>query len=110
MYYIYVGLDHKNVALAIKLIKKCIKEMAQGKISEEEMNLARRQLETSLEVVTDNQNSLINNYTFHSIVGAPLYDELKESYKKITIKDLKNLGKKLKLNFIYELQSKEGEE
>lgn len=110
MYYVYVGLDSKNVPLAIKLIKKCVKDMASGKISEEELNMAKRQLETSLDVVMDNQNSLINNYTFHTIVGTPLFEELKEAYKKITAKDLKNLGKKLKLNFVYELQSKGGEE
>lgn len=108
MYYIYVGLDGKNVSLAVKLIKKCIKEMAQGKITDEEMDMARKQLETSLEVVVDNQNSLINNYTFHTIVGSPLFKDLKDTYKNITKKDLKSLGKKLKLNFVYELQG-EGE-
>lgn len=109
MYYVYVGLDSKNVPLAIKLIKKCVKDMATGKISEEEMNMARRQLETSLDVVRDNQNSLINNYTFHTIVGTPLFEKLEDSYKNITVKNLKGLGKKLKLNFIYELHSR-GEE
>ena len=109
MYFIYVGLDKKNVPLAIKLIKKCVKEMAQGKISEEEMDFARKQLLTYLDVVMDNQNSLINNYTFHTIANGPLFDELKESVKNITANDLKNLGKKLKLNFNYELENK-GEE
>ena len=109
MYYVYVGLEDKNVSLAIKLIKKCVKEMAQGKISEEELKMAKKQLYTSLEIVIDNQNSLINNYTFHSIVGTPLYEDLKEKYKEITCKDLKSVGKKFKLNFVYELQSK-GEE
>ncbi len=106
MYYIYVGLDAKNVPLAIKLIKKMIKEMAQGKITKEEMEIAKKQLKTSLEIVVDNQNSLINNYTFHSIVGSPLYEDLKDAYENISTKELKELGKKLKCNFIYELQSR----
>ena len=66
-------------------------------------------LASNLDVVMDYQNSLINNYTFHTIANGPLFDELKESVKNITANDLKNLGKKLKLNFIYELESK-GEE
>ena len=110
MYYVYVGLDKKNVALAIRLIKQGIKDMACGKISEEEMDMAKKQMETSLDVVTDNQGSLINNYTFHTIVGVPLYEDLKEAHKKINAKAIKNLGKKLKLNFIYELQNKGEEE
>lgn len=109
MYYVYVGLDAKNVPLAIKLIKKCVKDMAQGKISEEELEMAKKQLQTSLDVVMDNQNSLINNYTFNTIVGTPLYENLKDAYKNISVKELKNIGKKLKINFIYELQSR-GEE
>lgn len=110
MYYIYVGLDEKNVHDAIKLIKQCVKEMAQGKISPEEMEWAKKQLATSLEIVVDNQNSLINNYTFHSIVGTPLFSDLKGAYEEITVKNLKDLGKKLKLNIIYELQSGGNEE
>ena len=109
MYYIYVGLDNENVPLAIKLIKKCVKEMASGKITKEELDMAKKQLSTSLEVVMDNQSSLINNYTFHTLVGTPLYKNLKEEYKEITVKNLKNIGKKLKLNIVYQLQSK-GEE
>ena len=84
--------------------------MAQGKITQEEMDFAKKQLLTYLDVVMDNQNSLINNYTFNTIVESPLLEELKESFKKVTINDLKNLGKKLKLNFIYELESKGEEE
>ncbi len=110
MYYIYVGLDKKNVALAIKLIKQGVKEMAKGKISEEELEMARKQLETSLDIVMDNPNSLINNYTFHTIVGTPLLKDLKNGYKEITVSELKALGKKLKLNFVYELQSRGDEE
>lgn len=110
MYYVYVGLDKENVPLAVKLIKQCVKDMASGKISEEEMSMAKMQLSTSLDILMDNQNALANNYTFHTIVGTPLFTELKEAYKKISVKDLKSIGKKLKLNFVYELQSKGGEE
>lgn len=106
MFYVYVGLDKKNVSLAIKLIKKSMKEMMSGKISKEEFENAKKQLYTSLDIVVDNQNSLMNNYTFHSITGTPLYKDLKEKYELVTIKDLVNLGKKFKINFVYELESK----
>ena len=106
MFYVYVSLDKKNVSLAIKLIKKSMKEMMSGKISKEEFETAKKQLYTSLDIVVDNQNSLMNNYTFHSITGTPLYKDLKEKYELVTIKDLVNLGKKFKINFVYELESK----
>ncbi len=48
----------------------------------------------------------MNNYAFHSITGTPLYKDLKEKYDLVTLKDLVNLGKKFKINFVYELESK----
>jgi predicted Zn-dependent peptidase len=107
LYYIYVSLDNKNVDLAIKLIKQAVEEMARGNISDDELATFRRQLLNSINMVIDNQNSLINNYTFHTLVGTPLLNELKEEYEKLTIEDLKILANKLKLNFIYIFEGKE---
>lgn len=107
LYYVYVTLDDKNVDLAIKLIKTSVKEMARGKITDEEFDCSQKQLLNSLKVVLDNQASLINNYTFNTIVGTPLFSELKEYYKNVTKDSLASLGKKLKLNFIYVLKGKE---
>lgn len=106
LYYIYVSLNEKNVDLAIKLIKQAVKEMAKGKISDEELECSKRQLLNSLKMVLDNQSSLINNYTFNTIVGTPLFDELKEKYKCVTKEDIASLAKKLKLNFVYTLKGK----
>lgn len=106
LYYIYVSLEDKNVELAIKLIKQAIKEMAKGKITDEEYDWANKQLLNNLKVVVDNQSSLINNYTFNTIVGSPLYDEIKENYHIVTKEAIANLGKKLKPNFTYILKGK----
>lgn len=106
LYYIYVSLEDKNVELAIKLIKQAIKEMAKGKITDEEYDWANKQLLNNLKVVVDNQSSLINNYTFNTIVGSPLYDEIKENYHIVTKEAIDNLGKKLKPNFTYILKGK----
>ena len=106
LYYVYVSLDDKNVDLAIKLIKNAVKLMAKGNISDEEIDCSKKQLLNSLQVVSDNQTSLINNYTFNTIVGIPLIKDFKEKYKNITKKELCKLGKKLKLNFIYVLKGK----
>ncbi len=105
-YYVYVGLNQKNVDLAIKLIKKAFKEMAHGNIKEEDFTWAQKQILNSLQVVCDNQSSLINNYTFYNIVGMPLYKDLKEKLKEVTLKDVVHLAKKVKLNFIYVLNGK----
>lgn len=104
---IQVGLEEENVPLAIKLIKKCVKDMALGKISEEEIIQFKKQLQMYVDIIYDNQNSLINNYVFNSIVKVPLITEMGEKLDSISKEELVKLGKKLKLNFIYELKSKE---
>lgn len=107
MYYICVSLDKKNTSLAIKLIKEAFKEMENGKIDEQDLESFKKGLYNSLNIVLDNESSILNNYTFNTITGTPLLSEFKEMYKNITIDDLKKLAKKFKLNFIYELSGKE---
>ncbi len=104
---IVVGLEHPNKDLAVKLIKKAMKEMAQGKICEEEIEMAKKQLHLALLMNMDNQNSLVNNSFFHEVGDVPLLEDRRKNIPKVTKKDLVALAKKFSLGLIYEL--KEGE-
>lgn len=104
---IHVSLEEENVELAIKLIKKCLKDMSLGKFDDEEIAKFKKQLTMYADVILDNQSSLTNNYVFNSIVGTPKVEDLKTEINKITKEELIKLAKKLKLNFIYELKSEE---
>lgn len=107
LYLVHVGLEAKDAPLAIKLIKKAVREMATGKITDEELDFSRKQILNYLQIASDNETSLINNYTFNSITGTPLFKDLKKEINTITKKEIQTLGKKLKLNFIYELKGGE---
>jgi predicted Zn-dependent peptidase len=101
---ISVGLESKNKNLAVKLIQKAMSEMAMGKFSDEEMQMAKEQLVFALTMSLDNQNSIINNYLFHNLVGTPLLEARKKEFMEVTKEDIIRLAKKMKPALIYELK------
>ncbi len=101
---ISVGLDGKNTKLAVKLIQKAMKEMISGKFSDEELEMAKKQLSFALTMSMDNQNSIINSYVFHNLVDSPLMEERKEKILHVTKEEVMKLSKKMKLGLIYELK------
>ncbi len=103
---IHVSLDNNNTKKALTLIKKCLKEMNEGKFSEEELNDAKMNICMSLDFACDNNVSLLNNYVFNYFDNFPMIDERKEMYKKVTREDVINVSKKLKLNTVFILEGK----
>lgn len=101
---ISVGLDGNNKKLAVKLIQKAMKEMTQGNFSDEELEMAKKQLTFGLTMSLDNQNSILNSYFFHNLVGSPLIEERKEGILTVTKSDVIRLAKKMKMSLIYELK------
>lgn len=101
---ISVGLDGANTKLAIKLIEKAMKEMASGKFTDEDLEMAKKQLAFAVTMCLDNQNSIISSYVFHNLVDSPLLEEKKEKIMEVTREDVIKLAKKFKLGLIYELK------
>ena len=98
---ISVSLDKSNVNTAQRLIKKCIKEMLNGKFSDTELNDAKRNLIVSLKMSLDNNLAILNNYVFHTFDDLPLLEERINLISKVTKEDLIMCGKHLYLNTVY---------
>ena len=80
---IQVALDESNREKAIKLIKECMKEMVNGKFSDEDLIDAKNNLLISLNMILDNNVSMLNNYAFHLYDELPLVEERIELLKKV---------------------------
>ncbi|MFI3260847.1 MAG: insulinase family protein [bacterium] len=102
---IQVSLDEKNKNKAITLIKDCLKEMEKGKIDIEEFEDAKINLLSSLKMSKDNNVALLSNYIFGIYDALPTIDKRIEDVKNVTMDDIKNLSKKIKINTIYSLKS-----
>lgn len=104
---IHISLDTANVKKAVSMVKKCLKEMQTGDFLESDLEDAKKSISLALDLTSDNNSSLLNNYVFHEFDNLPLIDERKKSLAKLTKEDVVNVSKKLKLNTIYVLKGKE---
>ena len=104
---IHISLDTANVKKAVSLVKKCLKEMQTGDFLDSDLEDAKKSINLALDLTSDNNSSLLNNYVFHEFDNLPLIDERKKSLAKLTKEDVVNVSKKLKLNTIYVLKGKE---
>ncbi len=104
LFFVVVGLDHQNQGLAVKLIKKAIKEMADGTFSDSELEMAKKQLSFAISMSMDNQSSLVNNYFFHNLTSQSLFQDRKEEILNVTKNDIRSFAKKVHLAMVYELK------
>ena len=104
---IHISLDTANVKRAVSMVKKCLKEMQTGEFLESDLEDAKKSISLALDLTSDNNSSLLNNYVFHEFDNLPLIDERKKSLAKLTKEDVVNVSRKLKLNTIYVLKGKE---
>ena len=104
---VQVSLDESNVSKVIKLVKKALKEMVDGKFSNEDIDNAKTSIIHALEMADDNPVSILNNYVFELFDKLPNVTKRVEQIKTITKSDLIKVAKKVKLNLIYDLKGGE---
>ncbi|MBR5662849.1 MAG: insulinase family protein [Bacilli bacterium] len=96
---IKVGEENK----AIRLIKKCVKDMV-GRISNEEFVGAFYDYQRNLKGMVDSIGAINRLYMNMYYASFSSYEEKQISYKKVTIDDVNELAKKIHLNTIYVLK------
>ncbi len=105
---ILVGLSYENVNKALKYIHKSMKEMENKMISEEFLATQKEKSLSDLKLREDDIYGLIDNYYFHEISHAPLYQDYLENIPSVTLEDIRGLSKKMHESLLYIL--KEGDE
>ena len=106
---IHSGIDAKNKNKALKLIDKSLKEMKDGKFSDEDVDNAIKSLHSALNESLNNQNSLVSNYFSHNMFDFPLLNELIDKIGDVNKQDIINLANKLKLNLVYMMEGENDE-
>lgn len=96
---IVVGSENK----AIRLIKKALKDM-KSRISNEEFMGAYYDYQRSLKGMIDSIGAINRLYMNAYYAGFSSYEEKQTEFKKVTIDDINELAKKIKLNTIYVLK------
>ena len=103
---VHVSLEEENVDKAIRFVKNCLKEMVNGNFLESDIEDAKTNLVMSLDLASDNNVSILNNYVFSYFDTLPELNERKELIKKVTREDIVNVAKGLRLNTVYVLEGR----
>ena len=106
--FVHVSFDEENYDKALNLIDVSMKEMKNGKISENEFDRAKKSLQFSFKMSKDSISSIMDNYIFHNLGEIPILEEYEEKIGDITVEDVIKVAKKVTPNFVY-LLGKEGE-
>ena len=98
------SLENKDIKKACNLIKKCIKDIAKGNFTKEDLENAKNNLIISLKMCGDNNVALINNYVFNILDDFPRIDDRVKMYESVTKEEIVKLAKKIKINTTFILK------
>lgn len=106
---IYSGVEGENIDKCIKLVKKCLKDIRDGKFKEEDMTSSKNIIISSIKASADNPIGVINTHFSKVLVGSLNDEERIEKFSKITKDDIIKVSKKVSLHTILTLENKEEE-
>lgn len=101
---LHTAIDDENTNLSLKLIKNSLNSIIKGEITEQELENVKNLLITSLYLILDSPNRLIDSYLFKNIADLPDIEERIDEFKKITTEDIISFAKKLKLILTYRVR------
>ena len=108
--FIYSGISNENVSKALKIIKKTLDEVRNGKISDEVIDNAKETLISGIVASMDNPNGIISTYFAHELVNSDLDKERIDKINKITKQEIINVSKKVNIYSILTLEKGQEDE
>ena len=103
------GVEKKNIEPAIKLIRRCLKDINNGKVSDELIESSRNTIISSIKASSDTSMGIINTALSRVLVGSDDMEERINNFSKITKEDIVKVSKKVSLHTILTLEDKEEE-
>ena len=103
------GVEKKNIEPAIKLIRRCLKDINNGKVSDELIESSRNTILSSIKASSDTPMGIINTALSRVLVGSDDMEERINKFSKITKEDIIKVSKKVSLHTILTLEDKEEE-
>lgn len=101
------GIDKSKFNETVESIKTSMREMTRGNFTEEEIEVAKNNIISLLNSITDSPTRIINTYFSSEVTGLDDLEMRKEEYKKVTKEDIIRVSKKVKIDTIYLLSGGE---
>lgn len=103
------GVEGENIDKCIKLIKKCLKNIKEGKIKSEDLEASKNTIISAIKSSSDEPMSIINTYLSKILVGTEDEETRIEKFAKLTKEDIIKVSKKVNIHTILTLEKKEEE-
>ena len=100
---LHTAIDAQNREKALKMIERDLKAMQKGEIDKEELERVKNIIINTLDLIYDSPSKLCDNYLFTNIARLAPIEDRKDDFRGVTIKDLTNISKKVKLAFTYRI-------
>lgn len=104
------GVEQKNIEPAIKLIKKCLKDITSGKVSEDLLTSSKNTIISGIKASSDTPIGIINTALSRVLVSSDDTEERIKNFSKITKEDIIKVSKKVSLHTILTLEKEEENE
>lgn len=102
--FITAGIDASKLKKTVNLIKKEVKNMNNGKFSDEDINKAKCIYKNSCEELMDSPIDIINVYSSSIYLGTDLLDDRIKKIDNVTKEMIIEFSKKIKLDAVYLLE------
>lgn len=101
---LHTAIDEENTKLAKKLINNTLNQMNKGDFTDQELENAKNIMITSLNIVLDSPNRIVDNYLFKNLVGLPELEDRIDKIRELSRDDIIAVAKKLKLALTYRMR------
>lgn len=102
------GIEIKNKDKALEIIYKQLEDIKNGNISDYEYEASIKSIETGIKSLKDSQLQIVDFYLSQYISATnDSPDDIIENVKKVTKEDVADISKRIKLDTVYFLTSKE---
>ena len=106
---IYSGIAKGNEDKVYKIIDKELKNITKGKFSQDKFDSAKQTIISAIKISSDSPMGIINNYYAMRLVNSPEIEERIKNINEVTINDIVNVSKKIKMHSRYILEAKDEE-
>ena len=101
------GVEKENVDKCIKLIKKCLKIISEGKIRDEDIMASKNTIISAIKSSCDEPMGIINNALSKVFVGTEDNDIRIDKFSRLTKNDVVKVSKKINIHTILTLEKGE---
>lgn len=101
---LHTAIDEDSTRLALKLINNTLIEMTKGDFTDSDLENVKSMLITSLNLILDSPNRLVDNYLFKNLIGLPDLEDRIDAIRNVTVDDVVRIGKKMKLILSFRLK------